>query len=44
MENGKHAFVHTITKDNKEENMIAVNSLVDYISLISYMYTNRVDF
>ena len=44
MENGKHAFAHTINKDGKEENIIAVSNLVDCISLISYMYTKRVDF
>ena len=43
MENGKHAFVHTVNKDGKEENITAVSNLVDYIPLISYMYTKRVD-
>ena len=44
MENGRHAFVHTINEDGKEDNIIAVNNLVECNPLISYMFTKRVDF
>ena len=43
MKNGKHAFVHAINEDGKNENIIVVHSLVDWITLVYFIHTKSVD-